>query len=91
MGDNNEKELIYVTLDNGKRYQLVDETIQNGIKYYLASEVDEEDTPLMNSSIFEELKEGEDTYYLPVVEEEILNSLTAIFLANYNKFVDEEL
>ncbi len=91
MGDNKEKEIIYVTLDNGKRYQLVDETIQNGIKYYLASEVNEEDTPIMNSNIFEELKEGEDTYYLPVDDEEILTSLSAIFLANYNKFVDEEL
>lgn len=86
----NEVERKYITLDNSERYEIIDETNQNGIKYYFASLVDENDTPLVKSYIFEEVIEDNEKYVIPVTDEERYNALAAIFISNFNKLVDEE-
>ncbi len=80
----------FITLDNNERYEIVDETVQNGVKYYFTSLVDENDTPLVKSSIFEEVIEDNEKYVIPVTEEDRYSALAAIFISNFNKLVDEE-
>ena len=85
-----EVERKYITLDNSERYEIIDETNQNGIKYYFASLVDENDTPLVKSYIFEEIIEDNEKYVIRVTDEERYSALSAIFISNFNKLVDEE-
>lgn len=84
-----EKEIITLDDDPNERYMLCDETIQNNVKYYLATKVDENDTPLLESIIFEEIIENNERYMEIVTDEEKYNSLAAIFISNFNTQVDE--
>lgn len=79
-----------VTLGQNRRYYLVDETIQNNIKYFLGTKLSEEDLPTSESEIFEEFVEDGKTYLTPVIDEEKLTSLVAIFLTKFKKLLEEE-
>lgn len=78
-----------VTLGENRRYYLVDETIQADKKYFLGTRLSEDDTPTPESEIFEELHENDNVYLTPVIDEEKLNSLAAIFLAKFKKLMEE--
>lgn len=85
-----EKEIITLDDDVNERYMLVNETVQGGVKYYLAAKVDENDTPTLESLIFEEVIENNERYMILVKDEERYNSLAAIFISDFNQMVDEE-
>ena len=42
------------------------------------------------SEIFEEFKDDNGTYLTPVIDDEKLNSLAAIFLAKFKKLLEED-
>lgn len=79
-----------VTLGENKRYYLVDETIQADKKYFLGTRLSDDDTPTPESEIFEEFSTNGNYYLTPVIEEEKLNSLAAVFLAKFRKLMEEE-
>lgn len=79
-----------VTLGENRRYYLVDETVQADKKYFLGTRLSEDDTPTPESEIFEELKENDNIYLTPVIDEDKLNSLAAVFLAKFKKLMEEE-
>lgn len=79
-----------VTLGENKRYYLVDETIQADKKYFLGTRLLEDDTPTPESEIFEEFTTNGNYYLTPVIEEDKLNSLAAVFLAKFKKLMEEE-
>ena len=79
-----------VTLGENRRYYLVDETVQDNKKYFLGTKLSEEDLPTPESEIFEEFIQDGNTYLTPVIEEERLNFLAAIFLDKFKKLLDEE-
>ncbi len=79
-----------VEMYNGENFYIADETLQNGVKYYLANKVDENDEPTEESKIFKETLDGNDIYLDVVKDENELNYITAIFLANFSNKLDEE-
>lgn len=79
-----------VEMENGENFYIADETLQNGVKYYLANKVDENDEPTEESKIFKETLEGNNIYLDVVKDEDELNYITAIFLANFSNMLDEE-
>lgn len=79
-----------VTLGKNRKYYLVDETIQNNIKYFLGTKLSEDDLPTPESEIFEEFVVDGKTYLTPVIDEEKLTSLVAIFLTRFKNLLEEE-
>ena len=79
-----------VKLGQNRRYYLIDETVQDNKKYFLSIKLTEDDTPTNESEIFEEFKDNDGVYLTPVIEEDKLSSLAAIFLAKYKKLLEEE-
>lgn len=78
-----------VTLDGNERYYLVDKTEQDGKKYFLATKLKEDNTPLEESQIFEEIVEEGTTYLETVADELTYNQLAAIFVTKFNDLVLE--
>lgn len=78
-----------VTLDGNERYYLVDKTEQDGKTYFLATKLKEDNTPLEESQIFEEIVEEGTTYLETVADELTYNQLTAIFVTKFNDLVLE--
>lgn len=79
-----------VTLGKNRKYYLIDETIQDKVKYFLGTKLSDEDLPTPESEIFEEFKSDGKTYLTPVIEEDKLNFLAAIFLAKFKKLLEED-
>lgn len=79
-----------VTLGHDRRYYLVDETVQDNKKYFLGTKLNDEDLPMTESEIFEEFKDDNGTYLTPVIDDEKLNSLAAIFLAKFKKLLEKD-
>ena len=79
-----------VTLGRDRRYYLGDETVQDNKKYFLGTKLNNEDLPTTESEIFEEFKDDNGTYLTPVIDDEKLNSLAAIFLAKFKKLLEED-
>ena len=79
-----------VTLGHNRKYYLVDETVQDNVKYFLGTKLSDEDLPTPESEIFEEFKDDNGTYLTPVIDDEKLNSLAAIFLAKFKKLLEED-
>ena len=78
-----------VTLDGNERYYLVDKTEQDGKTYVLATKLKEDNTPLEESQIFEEIVEEGTTYLETVADELTYNQLAAIFVTKFNDLVLE--
>ena len=79
-----------VTLGKNRRYYLVDETYQNNTRYFLGTRLNEEDLPTTESEIFEELVMDKATYLTPVIDDEKLNNLAAIFIAKFKKLMEQD-
>ena len=78
-----------VTLDGNERYYLVDKTEQDGKTYFLATKLKEDNTPLEESQIVEEIVEEGTTYLETVADELVYNQLAAIFVTKFNDLVLE--
>ena len=78
-----------VTLDGNERYYLVDKTEQDAKTYFLATKLKEDNTPLEESQIFEEIVEEGTTYLETVADELTYNQLAAIFVTKFNDLVLE--
>ena len=78
-----------VTLDGNERYYLVDKTEQDGKTDFLATKLKEDNTPLEESQIFEEIVEEGTTYLETVADELTYNQLAAIFVTKFNDLVLE--
>lgn len=78
-----------VTLDGNERYYLVDKTEQDGKTYFLATKLKEDNTPLEESQIFEEIVEDGTTYLETVEDELTYNQLSAVFVTKFNDLVLE--
>ena len=78
-----------VTLDENEKYYLVDSTEQDGKTYFLATKLADDNTPLEETQIFEEIVEDGTTYLETVADELTYNQLSAIFVTKFNDLVLE--
>ena len=79
-----------VTLDNDKKYVILDEKELNNVNYYYALRLDDNEEPTNNYLFFEETKDGSDIYLAPVEDESMKGILLTTFTASYlDKVYDE--
>ena len=79
-----------VTMHNGEEFFIADETFQNNTKYYLGNKVGEDGNPSETTVIFKETIDDDGVYLDIVKDQSIVNYLTAIFLANYCNYLEEQ-
>ena len=79
-----------VRMHNGEKFFIADETFQNNIKYYLGNKVGEDGKPTDTSVIFKETIDDGSVYLDVVKDQNEVNYLTAIFLANYSNYLEEQ-
>lgn len=72
-----------VELDNGKKYVLLDEKKLDKNNYYFGLRLDNNEEPTNNYLFFEETKDGNDVYLLPIEDENLKNLLLTVFTVNY--------
>lgn len=79
-----------IELENNKSYVILDETILNNIKYYFGLRLDEKEEPTNNYLFFEESIDNENTYLLPIEDEDMKGLLLTSFTVNFlDKVYDE--
>ena len=81
---------MIVTLGEGRRYYLVDETIQDSKKFFLGTRLGVDDLPTSESEIFEEIQNNGEVFLTPVIDEEKLNTLAAVFIAKFKKLIEQD-
>ncbi len=68
-----------ISLENNKKYVLVNETLYGGIKYFLAMGVDENKNLIQTEiSILEEIIKGKELYVDQVTDPEMIKVLSGI-------------
>lgn len=72
-----------VELENGKKYVLLDEKKLDKNNYYFGLRLDNNEEPTNNYLFFEETKDGDDVYLLPIEDEKLKNLLLTVFTVNY--------
>ena len=72
-----------ITLDNDKRYVLLDETVLSKIKYYLGLKLDENNEPTNEYIYFEEKRNKDNIYLKPIINNKIKDLLLTSFTINY--------
>lgn len=72
-----------ITLDNNKKYIILDETLLDNTKYYFGLRLDDNNEPTNYYLYFEETKDNKDIYLKPIENEEIKNILLTSFTINY--------
>ena len=72
-----------IELENNKSYVILDETILNNIKYYFGLRLDEKEEPTNNYLFFEESIDNENTYLLPIEDEDMKGLLLTSFTVNF--------
>ena len=83
-----EKETI-ITLEDNSEYGLLDETTVDGRKFFFAVRVNPDGSPTTEYEIFEEEKEGEDTYMSILDEGDFKQAILVDFTNNYMHMVGE--
>ena len=79
-----------VELENNKNYAIIDETIIDSNKYYFALRLNDKDEPTNNYLFFEESIDNENTYLLPIEDEDMKGLLLTSFTVNFlDKVYDE--
>ena len=79
-----------VTLDNDKKYVILDDKKLDNVNYYYALRLDDNEEPTNNYLFFEETKDGNDIYLAPVEDESMKGILLTTFTASYlDKVYDE--
>ena len=81
-----------VELENNKSYIILDETILNNVKYYFGLRINENDEPTNNYLFFEEMKDDDEIYLIPLSDEKMKGLLLTAFTVNLlDKAYDEEV
>lgn len=79
-----------VELENNKSYVLLDESILNDSKYYFALRLNEKEEPTNNYLFFEELKDDDNIFLSPILDDELKKLLLTSFTINFlDKVYDE--
>ena len=79
-----------VELENNKSYVLLDESILNDSKYYFALRLNENEEPTNNYLFFEELKDDDNIFLSPILDDELKKLLLTSFTVNFlDKVYDE--
>ena len=79
-----------VELENNKSYVLLDESILNDSKYYFALRLNENEEPTNNYLFFEELKDDDNIFLSPILDDELKKLLLTSFTINFlDKVYDE--
>ena len=79
-----------VELENNKSYVLLDESILNDSKYYFALRLNENEEPTNNYLFFEELKDDDNIFLSPILDDELKKILLTSFTINFlDKVYDE--
>ena len=79
-----------VELEDNSKYVLLDEKELNNIRYYYGLKLNDKEEPTDNYLFFEEIKDNNDIYLLPVLDEQIKGILATLFTINYvNKASDK--
>ena len=79
-----------VELEDNKKYVILDEKELNNVKYYFGLRLDDREEPTNTYLFFEETIDGEDTYLLPIEDENLKGLLLSAFTINYlDKVYDE--
>lgn len=72
-----------VELENGKKYVLLDEKKIDKNNYYFGLRLDNNEEPTNNYLFFEEIKDCNDVYLLPIDDEKLKSLLLTAFTVNY--------
>lgn len=72
-----------VELENGHLYLILDKTVASNRVFYFGVRLDEKEQPTNNYLFFEELKNGDETFFDIVEDEEMKGALLVAFSANY--------
>lgn len=80
-----------IELEDNNKYVILDEKELDNIKYYYGLKLDEREEPTDNYLFFEEIKDKDDVYLLPVDDEQIKGLLLTTFTINYVDAACEEV
>ena len=72
-----------VELEDNNKYVILDEKKLDNKKYYYGLKLDNEEEPTDQYLFFEEVKDSNDTYLLPVTDSHINELLLTAFTINY--------
>jgi len=72
-----------VELENGKKYVLLDDKNLNEKKYYFGLRLDDKEEPTNKFLFFEEIKDNNEVYLLPIEDENVKGLLLTVFTVNY--------
>lgn len=72
-----------VELENGKKYVLLDVKNLNEKKYYFGLRLDDKEEPTNKFLFFEEIKDNNEVYLLPIEDENVKGLLLTVFTVNY--------
>ena len=72
-----------VELENNRKYLILDCENVNNINYYYGIRLDKDEKLTNNYLFFREVKNGNDTYLLPINDEKIKGMLLTTFTINY--------
>lgn len=78
-----------VELENNRSYVILDQVKTNNKTYYYGLRLNSKEEPTNNYLFFEEIKDEEDTYLDPIIDENLKEMLLTTFTVNLlNKVYD---
>ena len=79
-----------VELENNRNYLILDESLLDNKKFYFGLRLDENDELTNNYLFFEEYKEKNNAFLIPIYDKDMKNLLLTVFTVNYlGKVYDE--
>lgn len=79
-----------ITLENEKSYVILDEALLEDKKYYFGLRLDDNEEPTNNYLFFEEYKDNDDTFLIPIDKKNMKGLLLTVFTVNFlDKVYDE--
>jgi len=79
-----------VELENNHKYVILDSKMLDNVNYYFGIRLDESLEPTNTYLFFEETKDGNDVYLLPIDDDNLKGLLLTAFTVNYlDKVYDE--
>ena len=80
-----------IELEDNSKYVILDEKELDNVKYYYGLMLNEKEEPTEKYLFFEEIKDNDDIYLLPVDNEQIKGLLLTAFTINYVDKACEEV
>lgn len=71
-----------IELENNQNYVILEETVLNNLKYYFGLRLDKNEEPTNNYLFFKEFKDDNNTYLIPVEDEDSKGLLLTAFTVN---------